>query len=115
MRPSKGIVRLCQVPPVRRVPVHWLPSAGVLAAQCRCIGCPVPVYWLPSAGVLAAQCRCIGCAVPVYWLPSAGVLAAQCRIQFSGKLCKAGNFEKAVVSCVVKTYWEQCKATDKKG
>jgi len=54
-------------------------SAGALAAQCRCIGCPVPVYWLPSAGVLAAQCRCIGCAVPVYWLRSAGVLAAQCR------------------------------------
>ena len=26
----------------------------------------------------------------------------------------AGNLEKAVGSCVVKTYWEQCKETDKR-
>jgi hypothetical protein len=46
---------------------------------------------------------------------SAGVLAAQRRVQFGGNLYKADNLEKAVVSCVVKTYWEQYKATDRKG
>ena len=43
------------------------------------------------------------------------VVAAQRPFQFRGNVYKTDNLEKEVVSCVVKTYWEQYKEIDIKG